>query len=133
MRNPRFVSVRLLVVAVAFAGAVIGAACASRPPNTAPPEVPGGNPARGAAAIERYGCGGCHTIPGIRGADGLVGPPLIHWSERSFIAGEVPNTARNLIQWIMDPQSIEPQTAMPNLGVSETEARNIAAYLFTLH
>jgi cytochrome c2 len=124
---------RLFVIAAAVAGGAVGAACSSGPGTTPPPEVPGGNPARGVAAIERFGCGSCHIIPGVRGADGKVGPPLIHWSERSFVGGEVPNNAQNLIRWIMDPPTIEPGTAMPRLGVSASEARDIAAYLFTLH
>ena len=33
---------------------------------------------------------------------------------------------------ILDAQAIEPGTAMPNLGVSEGQARSIAAYLYTL-
>jgi cytochrome c1 len=61
-----------------------------------------------------------------------VGPPLENWSRRGFIAGELPNNGANLIRWIMDPQGVEPGTAMPELGVSEEQARDIAAYLFTL-
>jgi cytochrome c1 len=71
-------------------------------------------------------------IPGIEGADGLVGPPLIHFGSRVYIAGEVTNTPEHLLAWIEAPQAIEPGTAMPNLGVSEAEARDIAAYLYTL-
>lgn len=92
----------------------------------------GGSPAEGRAAITRYGCGSCHMIPGVPGASGLVGPPLIHWSRRSYIAGRLPNTPGDLIRWIVAPQAIEPGTAMPTLGVSAAEARNIAAYLYTL-
>jgi cytochrome c1 len=94
--------------------------------------VAGGNPDKGKAAIVTYGCGACHTIPGVTSAKGTVGPPLDFWSRRSIIAGEVPNTPANLIRWIQVPQSIEPTTAMPNLSVSEAEAKNIAAYLYTL-
>lgn len=94
--------------------------------------VPGGDPQKGKAEIVAYGCGSCHTIPGIAGANGLVGPPLLFWSRRSIIAGEVPNTPANLIRWIEMPQAIEPGTAMPNLGVKEDEAKNIAAYLYTV-
>lgn len=72
-------------------------------------------------------------IPGIRGAEGMVGPPLEHWAERRIIAGEVPNDPERLITWITVPQSIEPGTAMPNMGVTDGQARDIAAYLYTLH
>ena len=92
-----------------------------------------GNTDRGKLAIETYGCGSCHTIPGVRVATGTVGPPLDFWSRRTYIAGEVPNTPDYLVRWIEVPQAIEPGTAMPNLGVPEGAARDIAAYLYTLH
>jgi len=94
--------------------------------------VPGGNPERGALVIQTIGCGACHTIPGIDGAQGTVGPPLNFWARRSFIAGAVPNSPPNLVQWVMDAQSIEPGTAMPDLDVTEQQARDVAAYLYTL-
>lgn len=94
--------------------------------------VPGGNPDAGRVAIRSYGCGACHTVPGVRGANGMAGPPLTHFARRSFIAGEASNTASNLIRWIQAPESIEPGTAMPNLGVTEDLARDMAAYLYTL-
>ncbi|HSM54632.1 MAG TPA: cytochrome c3 family protein [Candidatus Sulfomarinibacteraceae bacterium] len=91
-----------------------------------------GDPELGAEALDRYGCGSCHTIPGIKGADALVGAPLTAWSERHYIAGSLPNTPSNLVRWIMDPQEIEPGTLMPDLGVTEADARHMAAYLYTL-
>jgi cytochrome c len=94
--------------------------------------VPGGDPERGAAVLAQYGCGSCHVIPGVAGARGKTGPPLTDFADRSFIAGAVPNNANNLIRWIRDPQVIEPGTAMPTLGVQETQARDIAAYLYRL-
>jgi cytochrome c len=96
------------------------------------PIVEGGNAHRGAAVIAQYGCGSCHTIPGVRAADGLVGPPLLWWSRRTFIAGEIPNTPANLVRWVRSPQSVEPQTAMPELGLTDQQARDVAAYLYTL-
>lgn len=94
--------------------------------------IVGGDADRGKAAIQMYGCGSCHIIPGVRDANGMVGPPLIMWSRRTYIAGEVPNTPEFLVRWIQMPQAIEPGTAMPNLGVTEGRARDIAAYLYTL-
>jgi cytochrome c1 len=96
------------------------------------PRVEGGSAHRGALVISQYGCGSCHTIPGIRAADGLVGPPLLWWSRRTFIAGELPNTPENLVRWVRSPRSVEPHTAMPELGLSDQEARDVAAYLYTL-
>lgn len=94
--------------------------------------VRGGEPARGVAVIREIGCGACHTIPGIDDAQGTVGPPLTGWPRRSFIAGAVPNSVPNLIRWISNPQDIEPATAMPNLRLTEQQACDVAAYLYTL-
>jgi cytochrome c1 len=92
----------------------------------------GGDPKEGLSLILQYNCGACHIIPGVRDANGLVGPPLLFFSKRTYIAGELPNTTPNLVRWIMSPQSVEPQNAMPNLGITEQQARSIAAYLYTL-
>ena len=97
-----------------------------------PAEVPDGNPARGREALQRYGCGTCHGIPGVRGANGTVGPPLDDVGRLRYIAGQLPNTGPNLQRWIMNPQAVEPGTAMPDLGVTGIDARDMAAYLFTL-
>lgn len=97
-----------------------------------PQTVPGGDRQRGVERLVEYGCGSCHTIPGIARADGRVGPPLNFWADRQYIAGSLPNTPDNLIYWIQFPQAVEPGTVMPNLGVSEDEARDMAAYLFGL-
>jgi cytochrome c1 len=94
--------------------------------------VPNGDAGRGSDRIGFYGCGACHVIPGIKRADGTVGPPLTAFGKRDYIAGEALNTPDNLVQWIMDPQSIEPGTAMPNMSVTQQDARDIAAYLYTL-
>jgi cytochrome c1 len=77
-------------------------------------------------------CGACHTIPGIDGARGQVGPPLMYFSHRTFIAGELPNKPENLVRWVTSPQAVEPHTAMPNLGLTNQQARDVAAYLYTL-
>lgn len=111
---------------------VLATACQEEAGAVDRPAMPGGDAQRGAELIEVYGCPACHTIPGIRGADALVGPPLTGWSERVYIAGAVANTPENLILWLQDPQAIEPGTAMPNMGVTEQIARDIGAYLYTL-
>ncbi|HEV8580441.1 MAG TPA: c-type cytochrome [Thermoanaerobaculia bacterium] len=92
----------------------------------------GGNPARGKEIIPRYGCEACHSIPGVAGARGQVGPPLDGIASRTHLAGRLPNTPDNLMRWIRDPQGIQPGTAMPSLGVTERDGRDIAAYLYTL-
>jgi cytochrome c len=91
-----------------------------------------GNAEHGRQLIAAYGCGACHTIPGVHAARGKVGPPLLFFAERTMIAGELPNTPANLEKWIENPKQVEPKTAMPNLGVKSDEARDMAAYLYTL-
>lgn len=117
-----------LFASLAMVGVLL-AACAGETPAAL---VEGGDPYRGAQAIQRQGCHSCHRIPGIRGANSYVGPPLDGWSARQYIAGSLENTPNNLIEWIMNPQSIEPGTAMPDMNIKEEEARDIAAYLYTL-
>jgi cytochrome c1 len=91
-----------------------------------------GNPHRGRQLIVSYGCGACHVIPGIYTARGLVGPPLYFFSRRTIIAGELPNTPDNLVRWLRHPTAVEPGTAMPDLGLNQQQAQDIAAYLYTL-
>lgn len=98
----------------------------------APRPVANGDPHRGQAAIFKYGCGSCHTISGMRDAHGLVGPPLTGIRDRMYVAGMLQNDPDNLIHWISDPKSVNSKTAMPNLGVSSQEARDIAAYLYAV-
>lgn len=93
----------------------------------------GGDPHRGRDKIRYYGCSSCHTIPGIEEANGKVGPPLTAFALRVYIAGELPNTPGNLLHWIRNPHAIEQHTAMPEMGVSDQDSKDIAAYLYTLH
>lgn len=86
--------------------------------------------ASGRRLIASYGCGTCHMIPGVPGADGHVGPPLDHFYERMFIAGMLTNNEDNLVKWIEHPQQVVPGNDMPEMGVSEQQARDIAAYLY---
>jgi len=112
----------LVVVSLALTG------CATN--GKGPELVPGASPSQGKDGIVEYGCSACHTIPGIRGADAIVGPSLDDTRGKRFIAGRFPNTPGNLESWIMRPQQMLPGTLMPNLGVSREEAREIAAYLY---
>jgi cytochrome c len=93
----------------------------------------GGDPDRGKDKIRFYGCSTCHTIPGIEEANGKVGPPLTAFALRTYIAGEAPNTPDNLRHWIRTPHEVVPHTAMPEMGVSDEDSRDLAAYLYTLH
>jgi cytochrome c len=119
-------------LAACILGALLTQAACHRVP-TVSTAVPGADPALGPGLIRSYGCQTCHTIPGVAGANATVGPPLTDFGDRRYIAGEISNTGPNLVRWILNPQSIEPNTVMPNVGATERDARNIAAYLETLH
>jgi putative membrane protein len=94
--------------------------------------VTGGDTARGKAAITRYGCGSCHTIAGIPNARGLVGPPLTGIAARMYVAGVLPNNPENIVRWIRNPKAVDEKTVMPTLDVSEQDATDIAAYLYSI-
>jgi cytochrome c2 len=91
-----------------------------------------GDAGRGAALISYYGCGSCHSIPGVSGATALVGPPLDHMGKRIYIAGMLRNTPENMAYWIMHPQKVVPGNAMPDMGIGAKQARDITAYLYAL-
>jgi cytochrome c1 len=84
---------------------------------------------RGRTLIAALGCGACHTIAGVDGANGLAGPPLGGEGRRTYIAGVLANTPENLQAWIRSPQSIKPGVAMPDLELRDEDAADIAAYL----
>jgi mono/diheme cytochrome c family protein len=90
------------------------------------------DPERGRAALQQYACTTCHTIPGVVGANAHVGPPLARAGARAFIAGTIPNTEDNMVRWLRDPQAIHRNSAMPRLGVTERDARDMAAFLRSL-
>ncbi|WP_044241467.1 c-type cytochrome [Chondromyces apiculatus] len=96
------------------------------------PEVTDGDPELGKVAIQRYGCGTCHTIPGVPGAEGRSAQLLFGFADRADIARSAPNTYKNLVTWIQNPQKLDPSTRMPSLNVTEKDARDIATYLLTL-
>ena len=90
------------------------------------------DPAAGRMLIINNGCGACHAIPGIPDADALAAPPLIGWSQRKLIAGAIPNTWENTVNWVMAPHTLQPDTAMPDVGLTRDEAEQVADFLFTL-
>ncbi len=68
----------------------------------------------------KYGCNGCHKI-GEQG--GLVGPALDR-------AGFRLNAAW-IYRWIKYPQAMKRKTRMPNLGITDQDAKAITLYLKT--
>jgi cytochrome c2 len=117
---------RLALAALLLAGLAFCGREETAPSRT----VHGGDARRGRAAIERHGCGSCHVIPGIRTARGVVGPALTDFGRRPYIAGVLVHDLLNLLRWLQDPPAVAPGTVMPRLGVSEGDARDIAAYLY---
>lgn len=93
--------------------------------------VPGAHPDSAPSVMKAFGCGSCHMIPGVSGANGRIGPNLAGLDDRWSIAGRLPNTPANLVRWIMHPQEVDPGTLMPDLGVPTQQARDIAAYLYS--
>lgn len=118
----------LLLALLALTPAAI-ASC-GREDTAARRTVQGGDAERGRTAIDRHGCGACHLIPGVRTARGIVGPSLTDFARRPYIAGVLLHDTLNLLRWLQDPPGVVPGTVMPRLGVSEGEARDIAAYLY---
>lgn len=116
----------LVIIFAFFLSACLGAVSGMPGPRASSPR----DIESGRALIAEYGCGSCHTIPGVSGADGKAAPPLDRFYERTYIAGKLANTKENLALWIHDPQGIEPGTAMPDLDVDSDEALDIAAYLY---
>jgi len=104
---------------------------APRPLET-PAELRPGDPEAGRLAMQQYLCVTCHAIPGVVGANRHVGPPLGGIARQRYIAGVLPNTPANMARWLRDPSAIDPDSAMPDLGVSEQDARDMAAFLHTL-
>ncbi|WP_426240314.1 c-type cytochrome [Pararhizobium sp. DWP1-1-3] len=89
-----------------------------------------GDASKALPLLRKYGCSGCHSIPGAPGADGQVGGPLSGLSGRVYIGGVLTNSPDNLVEWIVAPQRFSPNTAMPITGITESEARDVAAYLY---
>jgi cytochrome c2 len=122
---------RLARSLLALAAAALVAGCTSQAAKDNGHPV-SGDATAGAALIRKLGCGSCHDIPGIVDAHGMVGPPLGHIAQRQFIAGVLRNTPDNMTTWLRFPQRIVPGNAMPDLAISDHDARQITAYLATL-
>ena len=87
---------------------------------------------RGRQLLRQHGCGTCHRIPGVATATGDIGPPLDGVARRAYLAGTLPNTQANMARFIRAPQSVKPQTLMPDLKVGEAHAADMVAYLWQL-
>lgn len=110
--------------------AILLAACADK--TDTPRQIAGADPGRGLAVMERVGCAACHVIPGVDWPRGRAGPSLEGFGASPMIGGRLPNQPDVLIAWLIDAPSLAPATAMPPMPLSRTEARDVAAYLYTL-
>ncbi len=118
---------------LAAIGLLLAAACAPHP-NTPPgPDAAtlSADAQAGETLIQQKGCGGCHVIPGVPGAEGVIGPKLAGVASRTTLAGgAVPNNSPDdLKNWIEHPDTVKPGTSMPNLGLTDQQATRIVAYL----
>lgn len=127
--NSRLAIARTLLAAAALLGLLGASGCDAAQPLWT---IPGADAQRGKALIEPYGCAGCHAVPGVARARGNVGPPLDRFAERIYIAGMLRNQPDNLVRWLRHPQSVVPGNAMPDTGLTEAQARDLAAFLYTL-
>lgn len=121
---------RASAFSIAIVAVLVLASCGN--PQQTAAVTTGGNPQRGKQAISHYGCGSCHQIPGIPGANGKAGPPLSGIGSRIYLAGVLPNTPENMMRWIRNPKAVDEKTLMPDLGVTPRDAADIAGYLYTL-
>jgi mono/diheme cytochrome c family protein len=95
-------------------------------------DQPAGDPARGKALAEVTGCGACHTISGIGWPKGRTAIALAEYDDVGLIAGAVPNTPANLAAFVRNAPAVKPGSTMPPTPVTHSEARDIAAFLYSL-
>jgi cytochrome c len=130
---PRPLRVAAEILAICVVAAISAAtywSMSAQRENAVAKALTGGDPRQAPSLVRRYGCGGCHTISAIAGADGKVAAPLDQLRKRVYIGGVLQNTPDNLVRWIMSPRTFSPQTAMPETGITEAEARHVAAFLY---
>lgn len=121
-----------LAVLCRAGAALLCAAALSGCDKEQPRQVPGGDAEQGLRLVTQYQCGACHTIPQVPGATGEAGPTLEQVGRISYIAVGLPNQPDTMVRWLRDPPAMKPGTRMPALGITETEARHMAAFLYTL-
>jgi cytochrome c len=118
--------------ALIAAGFALLTACGDAHVRSANVALSGASAERGKAVIQHYGCNACHAIAGFPDPSVVVAAPISGIAHRAYIAGTLPTTPENVVLWIRFPRTVKPNTAMPDLGVSESEARDVAAYLYSL-
>src|SRR5207302_93789 len=98
--------------------------------NAKPAPAPTGDAQRGAQLFTGTGaCSGCHTVNGLQGAVGQVGPNLTHFATRTTIAGgTLDNNEENLRRWLTDPQAVKPDNDMKIRTLNKDEIDALVAF-----
>lgn len=109
--------------------AALASGCTKEAPAS---RVAGGDPERGRLLVQQYQCAACHFIPEVQGPNGDAGPSLQSMGRMSYIAGSIPNQPENMIRFLQNPPAVKPGTLMPALGISNDEARHMAAFMYSL-
>lgn len=109
--------------------AALASGCAKEEPAS---RVVGGDPERGRLLVQQYQCAACHFIPEVQGPNGDAGPSLESMGRLSYIAGSIPNQPENMIRFLQNPPAVKPGTLMPALGITDDEARHMAAFMYSL-
>lgn len=98
--------------------------------------VPGAEQiARGKRLVVEHGCLGCHKY---RARGGTLGPDISHVGDKTVhdfdfkhVSGE-----RSVLNWMRahfkSPAAVVPDTLMPDMGLSDEEASDLAAYMISL-
>jgi mono/diheme cytochrome c family protein len=116
--------------ALSLAVPVVLVSCAE--PDHPPRAIAGADAQRGLELIRQTGCAACHDIAGVRWPKGRSGPALEGLASRPILAGGLPNQPDLMVAFLRDAPSLVPGTAMPPMPLNEEEARDIAAYLYSL-
>jgi len=127
LARPSFLPSRIAIALVSACAALAG--CGDDDFRT---PFAGGDRAIGKQLVTQYQCGTCHRIKDVPGAAGEAGPDLEKFGRKSYIAGGIPNQPDRLVAWLLDPPALKPGTPMPAMGLTEQEARHMAAYLYSL-
>ncbi|GAA0414119.1 c-type cytochrome [Massilia aurea] len=118
-----------LTTGALLCAAVLASGCAKEEPAS---RVSGGDPERGRLLVQQYQCAACHFIPEVQGPNGDAGPSLESMGRLSYIAGSIPNQPENMIRFLQNPPAVKPGTLMPALGITDDEARHMAAFMYSL-
>ena len=112
---------------------LLAVACSKseKPAAESVPLPPIGNAAAAKAHMEKYACQACHVIPGM-GEGGALGPDLTGFAVRTTLNGRVQKNPQAVAAYLLNPTAVDAQTSMPAVGLSEEEAKDIAAFLETL-